>query len=78
MDACLIEEIEMMAEQLEKAGVLFDYKHNTDDLFDSWHVHLNLGGCFAGTTKETHAYLSGALAVHHRVEYLADKERRET
>lgn len=69
----MIEEIDMMKDQIETAGYSIDGFFNESN--ERWHVHLEGDGCFAGTTNETHAYLSGALAIHHRVEYLADKTR---
>lgn len=74
MDARLIEEVDMMATLLEVAGYPIELFAKPDD---HWHVHLSTGGCFAGTTKETHAYLSGAMVISNRVTYLTDKARRQ-
>ncbi len=60
----MTEEIDMMSRQLEKAGFIVDLSYRNE--MRRWHSHLAGDGCFAGTDKETHAYLRGALAIYNR------------
>jgi len=66
VDARLAEEINMMVEQIEAGGVNVEAWMSDTREPGRWHAHLEGDGCFAGTTKETHAYLSGALAIQRR------------